>query len=422
MSSSSMDDSSEFLRTGMTEMMGIRHPILLAGMNVAAGPELAAAVTNAGGLGVIGGLSYTPLMLKVKINELKEALDDPNAPFGVDLLLPKVGEGARATNYDYTDGRLDELIDVVIESGAKLFVSAVGVPPAFAVEKLHKAGIPIMNMIGAPKHVDYALEAGVDIICAQGGEGGGHTGDVPTSILIPAVVDRCKGKTSPLTGGPIHVVAAGGISDSRGLAMALALGAQAVWVGTRFVASEEAAAPERHKKGVIGASHHDTHRTLIYTGRPLRIIKNPYSEMWEDSRQAEQKKLLESGTIPYSLDMEAVEALREVQGGQFRNFFKLFRLIKLWFGLPGVRATVKEQLGSKKKGPQEKKRGVNVGEKDAASGGYMEYMPLLCGQVAGSISDVLPAKQIIEEMVTGAVEILTSLTQNTVRAPAQARL
>ena len=93
MSSSSMDDSSEFLRTGMTEMMGIRHPILLAGMNVAAGPELAAAVTNAGGLGVIGGLSYTPLMLKVKINELKEALDDPNAPFGVDLLLPKVGEG-----------------------------------------------------------------------------------------------------------------------------------------------------------------------------------------------------------------------------------------------------------------------------------------------------------------------------------------
>merc|ERR550514_1549444 len=127
-------------------------------------------------------------------------------------------------------------------------------------------------MVGAPKHVPKCLDAGVDIICAQGGEGGGHTGDVATSILIPAVVDLCKGRTSPLTGGPIHVVAAGGISDSRGLAMALALGADAVWVGTRFVASEEAAAPKRHKNGVVRATHHDTHRTLIYTGRPLRII------------------------------------------------------------------------------------------------------------------------------------------------------
>lgn len=132
--------------------------------------------------------------------------------------------------------------DIICKSGAKLFVSAVGVPPRWATDKLHAHGILVMNMVGAPKHVQKALDAGVDIICAQGGEGGGHTGDVATSILIPKVVDLCKDKKSPLTGQPVPVIAAGGIFDGRGLAMALALGAEAVWVGTRFVASEEAGA------------------------------------------------------------------------------------------------------------------------------------------------------------------------------------
>merc|ERR1740130_92789 len=198
-------------------------------MNVAAGPELAAAVTNAGGLGVIGGVSYTPKMLRLKIQELKEELVDKNAPYGVDLLLPQVGGSARKTNVDYTGGDLPELIDIIIAEKAAVFVSAVGVPPRFAVDKLHAAGIPVMNMIGSPKHVAKALDAGVDLICAQGGEGGGHTGEVATSILIPKVVDLVKGHVSPLTGGPVHVIAAGGIYDGRGLAMALALGADAVW-------------------------------------------------------------------------------------------------------------------------------------------------------------------------------------------------
>merc|ERR1711977_445024 len=113
------------------------------------------------------------------------------------------------------------------------------------------------------------LEAGCDIICAQGGEGGGHTGDCATSILIPAVVDACRGKKSPLTGQQVAVVAAGGIFDGRGLAMAMSLGADAVWVGTRFVLSEEAGAPKIHKNMAVKATVHDTMRSLIYTGRPL---------------------------------------------------------------------------------------------------------------------------------------------------------
>ena len=102
-----------------------------------------------------------------------------------------MGGGARKTNFDYTKGQLPELMDIIVESGCKLFVSAVGVPPKWVVEKCHENNILVMNMIGAPKHVKYALAAGVDIICAQGGEGGGHTGDVATSILIPKVVGTC---------------------------------------------------------------------------------------------------------------------------------------------------------------------------------------------------------------------------------------
>merc|ERR1712048_1483032 len=128
-----------------------------------------------------------------------------------DLLLPQVGAGARKTNKDYTGGTLPELIDIIIEEKAALFICAVGVPPKFAVDKLHAAGIPVMNMIGAVKHVNKALEAGVDIICAQGGEGGGHTGEFATSILLPKVADAVRGKKSPLTGGPVLVVGAGGI-------------------------------------------------------------------------------------------------------------------------------------------------------------------------------------------------------------------
>ncbi|KAJ1567171.1 hypothetical protein HK405_006904 [Cladochytrium tenue] len=325
---------SEGIQTPLTKLFGIKHPVLLAGMNVAAGPELAAAVTNAGGLGVIGGVGYTPEVLREQIAEIKQNLVDKNAPFGVDLLLP-------------------QLIDIIIQEKAKLFVSAVGVPPRWAVDKLHAAGIPVMNMIGAPKHVAKALEAGVDIICAQGGEAGGHTGDVPTSVLIPKVVDLCKGKKSSLNGQPIYVVAAGGIYDGRGLAMALCFGAQAVWVGTRFICATEAGAPKAHQQAVIKAGYHDTARTIIYTGRPMRCLKTPYVANWEDNRQAEIKQLTSSGKIPWLVDVKGVES----KGGDESEFMLKSRFV-------------------------------------------------LMGQVAGAIEDVKPAKEIVEGMVAQAVTVL----------------
>ncbi|PBK72283.1 2-nitropropane dioxygenase [Armillaria solidipes] len=334
------------ITTPITELFGIKHPVLLAGMNVAAGPELAAAVSNAGGLGVIGGFGYTPKILRQQIKAIKDDLKDPSLPFGVDLLLPQVGGGARKTNYDYTKGKLDELIDVIIEEKTSLFVCAVGVPPKEIVDRLHKAKIPVMNMVGHPKHVAKALEVGVDIICAQAGEGGGHTGDTPASILIPACVDAVKGHKAPLNGQPVYVIGAGAVYDGRSLAANLAWGAQAVWVGTRFVASVEAGAPKIHKELIVKAGYDDAITTLIFTGRPLRVLKTPYVADWETNRQVEIKELTSKGVIPANWDIE--------------------------------------------QHPEKS----------------MEGRPWLMGKVSGLIKDILPAKDIVENMVNEAAEIL----------------
>lgn len=327
------------LQTPLSQLLGIKYPIILAGMARTSGGPLAAAVSNAGGLGVIGGLGYSPKQLQEIIDELKENLTDKSLPFGVDLALPQVGGSARKTNHDYTHGQLDELIEVTIKNGAKLFVSAVGVPPKKTIDRLHEAGILVMNMVGAPKHAVKAFDRGVDIVCAQGGEGGGHTGDIANSILIPAVVDVARKYKSPLTGKPAMVVAAGGIYDGRSLASSLMQGAQGVWVGTRFVASVEAGCSKIHKEEVVSAGFNDTLRTLVVSGRPLRVKINPYIAEWE-SRPEDIKKLTDAGIVPIMKDMEE--------------------------------------------------------EKDIDT-------PHLMGQVSGIINDIKPAGDIVRDMVTEAV-------------------
>jgi NAD(P)H-dependent flavin oxidoreductase YrpB (nitropropane dioxygenase family) len=332
------------LQTPLTALLGIKHPILLAGMARTSGGPLAAAVSNAGGLGVIGGLGYTPAQLREIIAELKSHLSSPTLPFGVDLALPQVGGGARATNHDYTHGQLDELVDVIIAEKARLFVSAVGVPPPRVIERLHAAGILIMNMVGAPRHAVKALDAGVDIVCAQGGEGGGHTGDVGTAILVPAVADVAARYRPRLLGGrPALVVAAGGIHDGRGLAAALMLGAVGVWVGTRFVASREAGCSEEHKRAVVGAGLADTLRTLVVSGRTLRVRENEYIRGWE-ARPEDIRALTAKGVVPMMKDME------------------------------------------------DEREDVDI--------------PFLMGQVAGVIGEIKPAREIVDEMVAGAVAML----------------
>ncbi|KIY43658.1 2-nitropropane dioxygenase [Fistulina hepatica ATCC 64428] len=343
-----MPSSPPVFSTLLTKLLHIDHPVMLAGMNVAAGPKLAAAWLTAGGIGVIGGVGQTPKFLKSNIEELKSHLEDPKAPFGVDLLIPQIGDGARKTNIDYTGGKLSELLDVIIEGGASLFVCAVGVPPKWAVDKLHAAGILVQNMIGHPKHVAKALAQGVDIICAQAGEGGGHTGETPFSILIPAVVDLCKDKKSSFTGDPIVVVAAGAVADGRGLAASLAYGASGVWVGTRFVASVEAGAQKKHKELVLSAGYDDVMRTTVYTGRPMSVRKTPYLVEWYTTRLKERDELLAQGKVPHEVEIE--------------------------------------------KHP----------------GKYIEAREWLMGKVAGSIHDIKPAKDIVDELVTTAARSLNA--------------
>ncbi|KAI9898665.1 hypothetical protein N3K66_007025 [Trichothecium roseum] len=331
------------ITTPLTTLLGIQHPVILAGMARTSGGLLAAAVSNAGGLGVIGGFQYTPNQLREIIAEMKANFKRPDMPFGVDLALPQIGGNARKTNHDYTGGKLDELIDITIDSGAKLFVSAVGVPPKYVIDKLHDKGILVMNMVGHPKHAVKALDLGVDIICPQGGEGGGHTGNIANSILIPAVVDVARRYRPKMLGGSTAlVVAAGGISNGRGLASSLMQGAVGVWVGTRFVASAEANCSEEHKKAVVSCDLDGTERTLVISGRPLRMKTNAYIADWH-ARPNEIKELCDKGIVPAEHDMD---------------------------------------------------EGRDVD------------LPHLMGQVAGNITKIQPAGEIVDEMVQEAAEML----------------
>jgi NAD(P)H-dependent flavin oxidoreductase YrpB (nitropropane dioxygenase family) len=242
------------------------------------------------------------------------------------------------------------------------------VPPKQVVEKLHKHGILYMNMIGHPKHVKKCLDLGVDIICAQGGEGGGHTGDIPTTVLIPAVVQAVQGYKSPMTGQPVQVIAAGGIHNGQLLAAALMMGASAVWVGTRFVLSEEAGAPESHKEGVRTAGFDDNVRTIIFTGRPLRVRTNPYIENWENERQQEIKELVAKGKIPYEADLD------KVMSGELTTPPKGLEVPKNEEG----EADIDEILD--------------------------QFRPMLMGKCAAVVNEKKSAKEIVDEFVNDAVK------------------
>jgi len=288
------------IKTPITELLNIKYPVMSAGMGSVSMHKLVAAVSNAGGIGSLGGVSMSPEFLRKEIRFVKQSLK-PGLPFGVDLLVPQIGGSARKTNKDYAKGQLPELIDIIVQEKVSLFISAVGVPPKWAVDKLHDAGIPIMNMCGLPQHVIKALDVGVDIICAQGTEAGGHTGEVSTMVLIPQCVDLVRGRKN-FFGKEIPVIAAGGIFDGRGLAAALSLGASGVWVGTRFVASIESSASEYHKNLILNLESKDTIRTLTLTGRPIRLAKTDYVMEWE-AQPEKIRELTAQGIVPVEEDV-----------------------------------------------------------------------------------------------------------------------
>ncbi|MBD3770260.1 MAG: nitronate monooxygenase [Rhodobacterales bacterium] len=246
------------LKTRLTDMLNVQHPIMLAGMGGVSYAEVCAAMCNAGGYGVLGMAGTTPDFIEGQMKRVRELTDKP---FGVDLLAA-------------SPESLEASVDVIINGGADSFVAGLGVPMPI-MERLKKAGLKVMVVGGAVKHAIKAEQAGCDAVILQGGEGGGHTGLVGTLPLVAQAVEAVK----------IPVVAAGGIYDGRGLAAALTLGAQGVWMGTRFIASEEAHAANMYKQAVVGAGDTDTTRTRCYSGKPMRCRTNDYINDWEQRPQ-----------------------------------------------------------------------------------------------------------------------------------------
>src|ERR1700744_5170631 len=246
------------IHTKLCALLGVTHPIMLAGMGGVSYAELAAAVSNAGGYGVLGMAGRSPDFIRDEMRKVKALTD---RPFGVDLLAA-------------SPDSLTASVEIIINEGASSFVAGLGVPMPI-MEKLKKAGLKVMVVCGAVKHAVKAEQAGCDAVICQGGEGGGHTGLVGTMPRVAEAVERVK----------VPVVAAGGLYDGRGLAAALALGATGVWMGTRFIASNEAHAGGLHHQALLEPEDIDTVRTRCYSGKPMRVRQNPYVADWESRPQ-----------------------------------------------------------------------------------------------------------------------------------------
>jgi len=245
------------LRTRLTDALQIEHPVMLAGMGGVSYHALATAVSEAGGFGCLGASTMSDDQMRDEIAAVRRGTDKP---FGVDLLtaLPR---------------GLEDKVDDIIRGGATAFVAGLGVPRE-VVDQCHAAGLVVVNMCGKVRHAVAAVDAGCDIVVAQGTEAGGHTGRVATMALVPQVVDA--------VGDRVPVVAAGGIVDGRGLAAALALGADGVWVGTRFIATPEARSVAGYKDILLRSHEDDTVVTRAYTGKTCRVIANRYTQSYEE--------------------------------------------------------------------------------------------------------------------------------------------
>jgi NAD(P)H-dependent flavin oxidoreductase YrpB (nitropropane dioxygenase family) len=340
------------LRTRLCELLGIDVPIIAAPMGpVITDLELAAAVSNAGGLGIISFGGYPPPALKERIRKLRTLT---SRPFGVNILL----NGPRLPLPE------SAWVDACIEESVPVLSFFWGDPTPY-VEKAHRAGVKVCDQVGSVSAARRAQRAGVDFIIAQGVEAGGHiAGTVSTMVLVPRVVDSVS---------PTPVVAAGGIADGRGLAAALALGAEGVVLGTRLLATTECNAHERYKQRVLAASEEDTVRTTLFgngwPNAPHRTLRTAFVEQWF----AEEKRGSENRSDE--------PVIGQVTLGGMRVPLQRFATI------PPAR--------------------------DAE--GDIEAMAFLAGQSAGLVQQIKPAGDVIREMVQQASEILAGKKLQTAR-------
>ncbi len=301
-------------RTPICHLFGIEYPIVLAGMGSASTPELAAAVSNAGGLGVLGCAGLGPRGLREWIHKTRSLTDKP---FGVDTLLPAsvrrggspkgpsngplpqdlvpeyqdfasqflAREGIAPADpsevWPEQDGPtpltkefFEAQMEVIIEERVPVYASGLGSPEPW-MKRLKANGTKVLCVVGTVRHALQVVPVGIDAVVAQGHDGGGHNSPIGTLALIPQVVDA--------VGGKVPVLGAGGIVDGRGIAAAMMLGASGVWIGSAFLASEEAGILPGQKQALVEATEEGTTVSRAVTGKPARMIKSKWTQLWAES-------------------------------------------------------------------------------------------------------------------------------------------
>ncbi len=246
------------LQTSLCDLVGVKYPIVQTGMGWVAGPKLVSASANAGALGILASATMDFDQLKTSIAEVKSRT---TKPFGVNL---------RADSADVKDR-----ISLMIDEGIKV-ASFAQAPKPDLISRLKDAGVVVIPSIGAKRHAEKVLEWGVDAVLVQGGEGGGHTGAVPTSVLLPQVVDAVAGR--------VPVIAAGGFFDGRGLVAALAYGASGIAMGTRFLLTSDSSVPQAVKEYYISKGVLDTVVSIQVDGVPHRVLRTELVDQLESSR------------------------------------------------------------------------------------------------------------------------------------------
>ncbi|KIH99522.1 monooxygenase [Streptomonospora alba] len=302
------------MRTAICDMLGIELPLLAFSHC----RDVVAAVTNAGGFGVLGASSHTPEQLERELSWIDEQVG--GRPYGADIIVPERYEGrgqglssedlaARIPGehrafvrrllhehgvdpagsadwpgleigFDHEVG--ERLLDVVFRHPVKLVANALGVPPQYMIDRARAEGVPVAALVGAAEHALKQVEAGVDVLVAQGTEAGGHCGEVTTMVLVPEVVEAIK----PVREVP--VLAAGGIVTGRQMAAAIALGADGAWTGSVWLTTEEAETAPYTVEKMVAASSRDTVRSRGRTGKPSRQLASAWTQAWDgpDSPEA----------------------------------------------------------------------------------------------------------------------------------------
>jgi NAD(P)H-dependent flavin oxidoreductase YrpB (nitropropane dioxygenase family) len=246
------------METALTRLAGIRHPIVQTGMGWVAGPRLVSATANAGALGILASATMTPDRLREAIREVRARTD---APFGVNL---------RADASDAADR-----VRIIVEEGVRVASFALAPSPGLIAE-LKEAGVVVVPTVGARRHAEKVAAWGADAVIVQGAEGGGHTGEVATTVLLPQVVDAVR----------IPVVAAGGFFDGRGLVAALAYGAAGIAMGTRFLLTSDSTVPDAVKARYLAATVRDVTVTTAVDGLPHRMLRTELVDALEHSGRA----------------------------------------------------------------------------------------------------------------------------------------